>query len=262
MFSCSKLLTHALCFYARRDWNGVNDYEKLRAEMVADELGYIGFAADIYGKDLHTVENITQRSELASLYRSNVTLFANRIQAAIDTVRTFDEVDDENVAAIGYCFGGTGVIMYALAGINDIKAVVSFHGGLGALPEPGPVAEPKMLVLSGGADDTSTEIIDLEMTLDAANATWEITRYSDIEHAFTVFDDDRYNEWADMRSWESMKEFLAECFGEKPFQSEPPAVTEVEAVNYTDVDGTELRGYLAMPSSDWQRPLPAVLVIP
>ena len=31
------------------DWNGLDDYEKLRARMLA-ELGYVGFAADIYGK--------------------------------------------------------------------------------------------------------------------------------------------------------------------------------------------------------------------
>jgi dienelactone hydrolase len=245
-----------------RDWDGVNDYEKLRAKMVAEELGYIGFAADIYGKDLHTVENITMRSELATLYRSNVTLFANRIQAAVDVVRTFDEVDVDNVAIMGYCFGGTGVLIYALEGVNDVKAVVSFHGGLSMIPDAGPVVEPKVLVLSGGDDDTSTEIIDLEMTLDMANATWEITRYSDIQHAFTVFDDERYNEWADMRSWESMKEFLAECFGEKAFESNPPTSVDVEAVNYTDVDGTELMSYIAMPSMNWQRPLPAVLIIP
>lgn len=80
-------------------------------------------------------------------------------------------------------------------GMNDVKAVVSFHGGLGSLPPVSVNVEPKVLVLSGGADDTSTEIMDLEMTLDMANATWEITRYSDIEHAFTVFGDDRYNKW-------------------------------------------------------------------
>ena len=31
-----------------QDWNGMNDYEKERSRMLA-EMGYVGFAADIYG---------------------------------------------------------------------------------------------------------------------------------------------------------------------------------------------------------------------
>lgn len=48
---------------------------------------------------------------------------------------------------------------------------------------------PKLLVQSGGDDDDVADIMDLEITLDTAGASWEITRYSDIEHAFTVFED-------------------------------------------------------------------------
>lgn len=244
------------------DWDGVNDYEKRRATMLADGLGYVGFAADIYGKDLHVVEDQDQRIALSSMYRGNATLFAERIRASVDLVKTFDEVDPEKVAIIGYCFGGTGVLTYALTGLNDVTAVVSFHGGLGTLPEAGPAVNPKVLVLSGGEDDASTDIMDLEETLDNATATWEITRYSGIEHAFTNFDDERYNEWADLRSWESMTEFLKESFGELVYESSPPEMPMVEAVEYTDVDGKELKSYLAMPSDEWQRPLPAVVIIP
>ena len=178
------------------DWDGVNDYERKRAEKVADELGYIGFAADIYGKDLHVVENITERIALANLYRNDPTLFANRIQAAVDAARGLDMVDGDKIAIAGYCFGGTGVLTYAMLGLNDVQAIVSFHGGLGSVPDTGDTdVTPKVLVLSGGSDDASSDIMDLEMNLDSVNADWEITRYSNIEHAFTVWDDDRYNEW-------------------------------------------------------------------
>ena len=230
--------------------------------MLAQDLGYVGFAADIYGADLHFVEDMDQRIELASLYRDNATLFAERIWAAVELVQTFDEVDPERVALIGYCFGGTGVLTYALTGYEHVTAIVSFHGGLGSLPDAGPAVQPKVLVLSGGEDDASTDIMDLEATLDNATATWEITRYSGIEHAFTVFDDERYNEWADTRSWESMTEFLKESFGELEYESNPPNMTNVEEVEYMDVDGTNLKSYVAMPSDEWRRPLPAVLIIP
>lgn len=89
------------------DWDGVNFYEQQRATMIAQELGYVGFAADIYGADKHVVEDIDERIALATLYRSNSTLFSSRINAAIETVKSLNEVDSDNVAVIGYCFGGT-----------------------------------------------------------------------------------------------------------------------------------------------------------
>jgi dienelactone hydrolase len=206
------------------------------------------------------------RGTLAGNYRNDPELFASRIQAAVDYVKSLPEVDSSRVAIAGYCFGGTGVLQYALTGANDpsVLAVVSFHGGLSAVFGLPPVDQvtPKILVLSGGEDDASSDIIDLENTFNNASATWEITRYSGIEHAFTVFSDDRYNEWADQRSWESMYHFLQETFGEIEFESQEPAADMTTPVPYTDVDGTELLGHLAIPSNGWVRPLPAVILLP
>ena len=94
---------------------------------------------------------------------------------------------------------------YALTGYDDVKAVVSFHGGLGSLPPVTVNVEPKLLVLSGGNDDASTDIMDLEMTLDKANATWEITRYSDLDHVFTVLGNPDYNEWVRISTFGILK---------------------------------------------------------
>jgi len=241
------------------DWDGVYTYEQQRATMLAD-IGYVGFAADIYGINDHIVEDFARKVELATLYRSNVTLFVQRIKAAVNLVKTFDEVDPEKVAIIGYCFGGTGVMDYALTGQDDVSALVSFHGGLSMLPDAGPEIVPKLLVLSGGSDDTSTDIIDLENTLSAANGTWEITRYSGIEHGFTAFSSNAYDTWADERSWESMSTFLSEAFGITEYSGNQPSAFEVTGVDYTDVDGTELRGYLSLSNANVSAP--AVIILP
>jgi dienelactone hydrolase len=166
----------------------------MRAELIAKDFGYIGFAADIFG-DVPDLEQ--SGPQLATTYRDDPVLFAARISAAVDTVRQLDQVDASNIAIIGYCFGGTGVLIYAMLGINGdgVKAVVSFHGGLTQVPAASLNVTPKVLVLSGGDDDASSEIMDLEMEMDAAGANWEITRYSNIQHAFTVFNGTRYNEW-------------------------------------------------------------------
>eukprot|EP00549_Striatella_unipunctata_P025574 CAMPEP_0118725752 /NCGR_PEP_ID=MMETSP0800-20121206/33314_1 /TAXON_ID=210618 ORGANISM="Striatella unipunctata, Strain CCMP2910" /NCGR_SAMPLE_ID=MMETSP0800 /ASSEMBLY_ACC=CAM_ASM_000638 /LENGTH=1077 /DNA_ID=CAMNT_0006634485 /DNA_START=1 /DNA_END=3234 /DNA_ORIENTATION=+ len=239
------------------DWNGVNLYEKQRATMLA-EMGYVAFAADIFGPDNHFVEEFSRRIALATLYRTNSTLFVQRIKAAVDFVKTLDEVESDNIGIIGYCFGGTGAIMYAMSGADDVKGIVSFHGGLLDF-ETGPAVQAKLLVLSGGDDDTSTQIIDLENTLTNVSAPWEITRYSGIEHGFTVFGDDRYNALADERSWESMSSFLAEAFGLISYDGMQPDALDVTAVNYTGVDGTSLTGYISFPEAT---PSPAVIIIP
>ena len=110
----------------------------------------------------------------------------------------------------------------------------------------------------------ASDIMTLETQLDNATAMWEITRYAGIEHAFTVWDDRRYNEWADTRSWMSMKQFLQETFGEITFESPKPSAIAVEAVPYVDeTDGKALQGYLAKPDpAVWQTPSPAIVIIP
>jgi dienelactone hydrolase len=91
------------------DWDGVNEYEQVRATMVAQEWGYVGFAADVYGAEYHQVEG-DMRGQMAGLYRDNPELFASRIQNAIAVVQNMTEVDPERIALVGYCLGGTGTL--------------------------------------------------------------------------------------------------------------------------------------------------------
>ena len=263
----------------RRDWNNVDDYEKLRATMIAQELGWASFAADIYGAEYEMGVPDEMRGTLAGTYRNEQPdVFLQRIAAAVEQVAAMPEVDNSKIALVGYCFGGSGVLMFAIddSSINDnVAAVVSFHGGLGphvfdhrnmssTSMEGGDMIKPEILVLSGGNDDASSDIQTLEMTLDNSTNLWEITRYWGIEHAWTVWGGDAYNEWADIRSWESMVEFLEEVFDETSFEYSPMGVDGVEAVDYTDAtDGKELRGYLAQPNASmYVTPSPAVIIIP
>ncbi len=54
-------------------------------------------------------------------------LLRTRIRAAFDALVTMDEVDNNRIAAIGFCFGGLCVLDLARSGA-DVKGVVSFHG--------------------------------------------------------------------------------------------------------------------------------------
>jgi len=54
-------------------------------------------------------------------------------------------------------------------GATDVVGAVSFHGGLSEFPVSGLMNHP-LLVLSGGEDDTGSQVEDLEGRLNQANA--------------------------------------------------------------------------------------------
>src|SRR5690242_17412300 len=134
-------------------WLGLTDYEKKRAEMLA-QLGYVAFCADIYGKDVHP-QNSKEAGAQAGKYKGDRALLRARVNAALDELKKNQFVDSKRVAAIGYCFGGTAVLELARSGA-DIAGIVSFHGGLDSPnPADGKNIKCKVLVLHG-ADDRSS----------------------------------------------------------------------------------------------------------
>lgn len=201
------------------EWWGLNDYPKHRADMLA-ELGYVALAADIYGNGESTMDP-KRAGELAGRFRSDRELLRARVQAAINTLKEQPQVDPNNLAAIGYCFGGTAVLEAARTGA-DLKGVVSFHGGLD-FPEPvkkGDV-KAKVLVLTGGADPNvpPARVHAFEKEMKDAGADIRVISYPGAVHAFTNPEADKYkikgigyNKEADQKSWEEMKKFFNEIF--------------------------------------------------
>jgi dienelactone hydrolase len=82
-----------------------------------------------------------------AIYNSNSTLFIQRIQRAMGQVKMYSkDVSMDNVAIIGYCFGGSGVVQYAFSGATDTKIAVGFHAGLTSLPTVMQPISPYMLM--------------------------------------------------------------------------------------------------------------------
>ena len=144
-----------------------------------------------------------------------------RAQAGLAVLQKHELTDPKQVAAIGYCFGGTTVIELARSGA-DIAGVVSFHGGLDSLhPEDARNIKCKLLVLHG-ADDPFVPAKDLaafEDEMRQAKVDWQLVKYGGAVHSFTDWNAGdnpgqgaAYNERADRRSWEAMKQFFAELF--------------------------------------------------
>lgn len=201
------------------EWMGLNDYAERRAREVA-ALGYVAFAADIYGKGVRAT-TMDEAGKLSGIYKGDRKLFRARVNAALDTLKKNPLVDTTKLAAIGYCFGGTAVLELARSGA-DVKGVVSFHGGLDTpTPEDAKNIKGKVLVLHG-ADDPFVKreaVLALEDEMKNANVDWQVNLYSHAEHGFTDpghgNDPSKgmaYNEEADHRSWNDMKNFFIEIF--------------------------------------------------
>lgn len=205
------------------EWMGLGAYEKGRAEQLA-ALGYVAFAADIYGKGVRPKDR-KEAGEFSGKYRSgDRTMLRSRVNTALDVMKKQTMVDLAKTAAIGYCFGGTSVLELARSGA-DTLGIVSFHGGL-ATPAPADAKniKAKVLVLHG-ADDPfvkSEEVLAFQDEMRKAGADWQFVSYGNAVHSFSnpASGNDNskgaaYNEKADKRSWEAMRKFFKEIFGER-----------------------------------------------
>ena len=201
-------------------WTGLTEYEKRRSRMLA-ELGYNVFAADIYGRGIRPQP--PEAGKEAGKYKGDRTLYRARLTAALDLLKADERTDTARIAAIGYCFGGTGVLELARSGA-EIAGVVSFHGGLDAANGMTAAAgkiPAKVLVLHG-ADDPfvpAEQVAAFQKEMTAAKADWQMNFYSGAVHAFTQKEAGNdnskgaaYNEVADRRSWQAMKAYFAELF--------------------------------------------------
>lgn len=200
-------------------WGGRDPFVCDKARKLA-ELGYAGFALDMYGKGV-LGSGPEENASLMQPFLEDRALLQKRMRAALATLQEQPQVDESRVAAMGFCFGGLCVLDLARTGV-DLSGVVSFHGLLGA---PGNTAgtpiKAKVLVLHGHDDPMVPveQVVALQRELTEAGADWQVHSYGHTMHAFTnpVANDTSfgtvYNSVADRRSWQSLQNFLAEVFG-------------------------------------------------
>jgi len=200
-------------------WMGLDDNAKHRADMLA-ALGYVAFAADIYGKGVRPKDR-DEAGKLAGKYKGDRALLRARVNAGYDELVKNAKVDAAKTAAIGFCFGGTTVLELARSGAQ-VGGVVSFHGGLDSpTPADGKNIKSKVLVLHGAADphEKPDDFAAFQKELADNKVDWQLVEYGGAVHCFTdatagsdTSTGCAYDANADKRSWAAMKAFFDEMF--------------------------------------------------
>lgn len=204
------------------EWWGLNKFVRSRADQLATE-GYVVFAADMYGKG-----RVTRHPDQASTWMkevlANSTQWVDRANSALSILKAQSSVDEQQTAAIGYCFGGATVMKMAYSG-SDVDLVASFHGSL-------PVAtgqeldniRTRILVAHGNADPfVSLEQVDaFRQALEKSGADWTMMEFGGVKHSFTNPDAAdygiealAYDRQADAQSWEMLLWQLNDVFNPK-----------------------------------------------
>lgn len=207
-------------------WMGQDHFALRKAEELA-ALGYIGFAADLYGDGKNAAGADEAWRLMMPLFEDRL-LLQKRIRKAFDVVSGNPRVDPGKIGIIGFCFGGLMAIELLRSGA-PVKGAVSFHGVLGnaigeCAAKRAPIANgiKGSLLMLHGVDDplvSVDDILGLQRELSEAEVDWQMNIYSHTSHAFTnpqAHDTKNgliYNSKSSDRAWWAMIHFFSECFG-------------------------------------------------
>jgi len=198
------------------DWSGLNDFARQKAEALA-QLGYIGFAVDMFGKGIigNTKE---EKSALIQPFVQDRNKLYQRLSAGLTALKTLTQVNQQKIAAIGFCFGGLCAL--DLARHNSVQGVISFHGLLNPPNANSKKITTKVLALHGHNDKMvpPDQVLHFQQEMTQAEADWQMHIYGNTMHAFmnpaandaafgTV-----YNKTSAERAWIAMKDFFVELF--------------------------------------------------
>ena len=142
-------------------WKGIDAHAKSTAENLS-KLGYYAFVADIYGEGNYP-QTTADAAKMAGFYKKNTELYHKRIELALAQLIQ-SGANPDNIAVIGFCFGGTGAIEAARANMN-VKGVVSFHGGLGKDANRAVTSITAKVLACHGADDPFNFFINANILL-------------------------------------------------------------------------------------------------
>lgn len=207
------------CVIVSHAWGGLDGFSEDKAIQMA-AMGYVGFALDNYG-DGALPETDEDKQALMMPLKDDRKALLKRLKAGVKAAGDLDEVDQDNMAVMGFCFGGLCALDLARSGA-DLKAAISFHGLLDAPDLPKKKIKAKVLVAHGWDDPMvpPQQVLDLGNELKKAGCEWQLLAFGQTTHAFMVPDADsgdgmlKYNPESERRAWAATLELLDTIFGQ------------------------------------------------
>jgi carboxymethylenebutenolidase len=165
------------------EWWGLNNDIARLADALAAE-GYVVLAPDAFrGSVAQTPQDAMQ--QIRSTPQEQI---AADLDAALDFLRSHELVDENRVASMGFCFGGTQS-MYMGTRNPELAATVTFYGG-GPITDPdrlGSLDEAAPVLGVFGAEDNNipvSEVRGFEEAMNSRGIENTVTVYSGVGHAF------------------------------------------------------------------------------
>lgn len=197
-------------------WKGRDEFICDKAQKIA-ELGFVGFALDLYGKGVLGKTN-EECAKLKKPFLEDRHYLQKRLLKGYQKALTLPNIDASKIAALGFGFGGLSALDLSRAGVN-LNAAISIYGHYDA-PKNCPTypVKAKILIEHGYKDPVSTlpELRAFEEELDHLGVDWTTHLYGNTYHAFATPSANApangllYNPIAANRSWEATKRFLQE----------------------------------------------------
>jgi dienelactone hydrolase len=195
---------------------GLADNVKAAARRLAAH-GYVALVSDMYGAEIAFAQAMEKHQELME----TPGLMLARARAALDALAAHPNVDQNRMAAMGFCQGGIVSLELARAGA-PVKAAIGFHPGFlrpaGSLDRP---ISAKILMMIGDDDP----VIPLEHRaafaeeMKAKGADWQLVTFGGVGHCYTSVGIDAlgmpgfgYNATAEARAWAMALGLLDEIF--------------------------------------------------
>src|SRR5712691_5781103 len=191
---------------------GMSEATLRDSDMIA-KMGYVVFAADIFGKGVLPKE-VPEMTALTTIYNQDRPLMRKRVTAGFDVLKASPLVDATKLAIVGYCFGGTVAVELAETGVPAV-GMVAVHGSFrNFTPAAAKNIKGRVLILHGAEDEVAPleEVNKLVADLRAAKVNWELEVYSGAQHGFTS-PSNASEERADREYKVAIQRFFKEIFG-------------------------------------------------
>jgi carboxymethylenebutenolidase len=191
------------------EWWGLNDQIRNMADELAKE-GYAVLAVDLYNGQVAASPD--EAMSMVTAARDNQNESNLNMMAAVDYLKSLENVDSSKIVSVGWCFGGGQALQLALNAdqANPMAATVLYYGNLVTDQQQLSKLKGPVLGIFGSEDQSIpvSEVKKFEEALNANNITNEIYVYEGVGHAFANPTGESFAPAELKDAWQKTVEFL------------------------------------------------------